>query len=117
MDGVYGKIRRLEMELHRCKVRCVEEIKQLKDDLDEFGHASCNQLVKKLKQELHEIKNTKLRYAKKQITQLKADLAKFAGHTAECHLFGWTDQDFAECVELGHKCDCGYEQDKERWNK
>jgi len=40
-----------------------------------------------------------------EIHDLKADLAKFGGHTAECIAREW------------HKaeCDCGYAEAKERW--
>jgi len=43
-----------------------------------------------------------------EITQLKADFAKFAGHTAKCRyrLF------FTDDV---HKCDCGLAEAQERW--
>jgi len=50
-----------------------------------------------------------------QITQLKADLAKYAGHTAECKS---RDIDVMEDEPRYWKnfpCDCGYEKAKKGW--
>jgi len=47
-----------------------------------------------------------------QITQLKADLSKFGGHTDKCGASGWnpTWQNQTE-----PPCDCGYAEAEERW--
>ena len=48
----------------------------------------------------------------KQITQLKADLAKFGGHTTHCRL---VNHDGPKGVP--YKCinDCGFTEAQERW--
>lgn len=43
------------------------------------------------------------------ITQLKADLAKYGGHTAECGLSQWYKP-----IDKP-KCDCGFAEAQERW--
>lgn len=48
------------------------------------------------------------------ITQLKADLAKFGGHTVECPLSD-IKQATKGPANLNRRCDCGYEKAKERW--
>ncbi len=49
------------------------------------------------------------------ITQLKADLAKFGGHTAECAVNTPLSGIQSRATLLdGNECDCGYEQAKER---
>jgi len=56
----------------------------------------------------------------KEIAQFKADLSKYAGHTAECasrkenHPIGVTEF-YVWDEDAKRKCDCGLEQDKERW--
>lgn len=65
-----------------------------------------------------------------EITQLKADLDKFGGHTAECELNisvppGYSQEQLdagdaavtriTGAVPRPRKCDCGFEKAKERW--
>jgi len=54
---------------------------------------------------------------REQITQLKADLAKFGGHTADCAINCNILNNKTDKWELG-ECDptyCGWELTKERW--
>jgi len=51
----------------------------------------------------------------KEITQLKADLAKFGGHTAECTQRRTLSRIGVGGMDVIPECDCGYEQAKERW--
>jgi len=45
------------------------------------------------------------------VLELKADLAKYGGHTAECGYYRAIKGSVYPDVE----CDCGYDKSKERW--
>ena len=55
--------------------------------------------------------------ARDEITQLKADLAKYGGHTADCkheHPVGVIIEGKQRVV---FECNCGFNEAKERWER